>query len=63
MESFVSRSRWRVPGHMAKKSMTTASNDTIDVRERGTCGYCSVGDEVVPADAEDSTLAAHVKCL
>jgi len=48
---------------MAKKRVCLGLDELSDVRLRGTFVNCLVGDMILPAHAQDASLAPHVKGL
>jgi len=57
---------WRVARqttNVAEDGVATSGYGTEYARQIRAVGYCPVGDEVIPSNAENTSLACHVECL
>ena len=49
--------------NVAEDGVATSGYGTEYARQIRAVGYCPVGDEVIPSNAENASLACHVECL
>jgi len=49
--------------NVAEDGVATSGCGTEYARQIRAIGYCPVGNEVIPSNAENTSLACHVECL
>ena len=49
--------------NVADDGVATSGYGTEYARQIRAVGYCPVGDEIIPSNAENASLACHVECL